>query len=101
LLGTHEDQQQQQFVEACKSGNLDEVKRLLAAGVSVDSKDSLGMLMLSETHSMYSYIIISSTGTTALMWVIIDIRTPIVKYLLENGADVDALDNDSMLNLSL
>jgi len=68
----------------------------------MDSKDSLGMLMPNETHSMCSpYIIISSTGNTALMRAIIDIRTPIVKYLLENGADVDALDNDSMSNLSL
>jgi len=35
------------------------------------------------------------------MWAGMNDHTPIVQYLLENGADVDAFDYASMSNLSL
>jgi len=90
---------ERQFVDAAANGNLDEVMRLVAAGVDVDSMERNGMP--SETHSMCSYILISYTGYTALMNAIMRDHTPIVQYLLENGAHVDALDNRSMSNLSI
>jgi len=58
---------------ACRKGNLEEVKRLLAQGVDANAKDSIGM--------------------TALMCAAYNGHTETAELLIDNGADTEATDN--------
>ena len=104
----------QEFLEACKQGNIEDVKRLLEQNVDVNAKDNYGqtalMLAEGEGHTEIVEILIDNGadvnakdiyGKTALMWAAINGHTEIVEILIDNGADVNAKDNDGQTALML
>ena len=69
------------FVELCKSGNIAEVERAITEGANVNSRDN--------------------TGTTALMYLVLNGYTDIAELLMRYGADVNARELRGLTALML
>ena len=61
------------FVELCKSGNIAEVERAITEGANVNSRDN--------------------TGTTALMYLVLNGYAEVAELLLKNSAEVNMKSN--------
>jgi ankyrin repeat protein len=97
-----------QLIDACKSGDLAAVQKLLDEGVDVDWKDIFGMTALMRVvsrqkgHVDVAKLLLdrgaqinmqhSFGGGTALMWAILFDEVDCVRLLLERGADMSIQD---------
>lgn len=68
------------WFDAVKRGNLEDVKKMLAAGQNIEAKDT------------------ASLGQTALGWAAFIGYMDIVEYLVEQGADIRATDKADVYN---
>lgn len=68
------------WFDAVKRGNLEDIKKMLAAGQNIEAKDT------------------ASLGQTALGWAAFIGYMDIVEYLVEQGADIRATDKADVYN---
>ncbi len=68
------------WFDAVKRGNLEDIKKMVAAGQSIEAKDT------------------ASLGQTALGWAAFIGYMDIVEYLVEQGADIRATDKADVYN---
>jgi len=101
---------------AVRTGKFDEVKRLIASGTSVDSRDALGSTPLLEAawtgEAEIAEFLISQgadvnghhgeSGATPLQYAVLTGRTKMTKLLLDAGAKLDGeyRDGQSLLHVA-
>jgi ankyrin repeat protein len=98
--------QQEQFIEASKNGNLDELNKLIRSGVNVNERDLFGYTALiwaaRKGHSACIHMLVEAGAdvnmknkydNTSLMLAALYDRNACISVLIEAGADICSLDN--------
>lgn len=99
-------------MKVVETGNLEQLKSLIKAGVDLSVSDELGrtplMLACYKGHlPVVSYLTKNAAykklwkkeQVDAWMWASIGGRVPVLRYLLEAGVNVDAIDDENMTAL--
>ncbi|MGN0016791.1 MAG: ankyrin repeat domain-containing protein [Candidatus Avelusimicrobium sp.] len=100
------------LMKVVDTGNLEQLKRLIKAGVDLSVSDELDrsplMLACYKGHlPVVSYLaendayqnLWKKEQVDALMWASIGGQVPVLQYLLKTGINVDAIDDENMTAL--